>query len=182
MGTNSSSSLMVLFLAFLSSLSLQLLLVGAEADQDNSPQWVTVCDGSYLFSEDVKNWYDAKDNCELYGSHLLQIDNMAENYCLLDYAQSQGMKVDYWYHSGNDIEREGVYRQASGPVTTMVTSSSPVPATSCAPTTSPMARTACSPSTLASTAALSPSPSPSQRSPASWSTSWPLEPTTPTPL
>merc|ERR1711862_778346 len=110
--TNSNSKMM-LFLAFLSSLSFQLL-VRAETDQDNSPQWVTVCDGSYLFSEDVKNWYDAKDNCKLYGSHLLQIDNMAENYCLLDYAQSQGMTVTYWYHSGNDIEREGVYRQADG--------------------------------------------------------------------
>merc|ERR1719312_1075617 len=57
---------------------------------------------------------DASDNCLLYGSHLLQIDNMAENYCLLDYAQSQGMTVDAWWHSGNDIEREGVYRQANG--------------------------------------------------------------------
>merc|ERR1711955_154032 len=102
--------MMMLFLAFL---SLQLL-VSAETDQDYSPQWVNVCDGSYLFSEDFKKWYDARNNCELYGSHLLQIDNMAENYCLLDYAQRQGMTADFWYHSGNDIEREGVWRQADG--------------------------------------------------------------------
>merc|ERR1712013_486785 len=71
---------------------------------------------------------------------------------------------------------------ASGHVTMMVTSSSPVPVTSSAPPTSPMARTACSPSTQGSTAAPTPSPSPSQRSPASWSTSWPPGPTTLTPL
>merc|ERR1719369_495251 len=108
-----SSSKKMLFLVFLSTLALQFL-VNAETDQDHSPSWVTFCDGSYLFSEDAKNWQDASDNCLLYGSHLLQIDNMAENYCLLEYAQSQGMKVDYWSHSGNDIEWEGVYRQADG--------------------------------------------------------------------
>merc|ERR1711970_460934 len=108
-----SSSEKVLFLVFFSIFSLQLL-VSAVTHKDLSPQWVTVCDGSYLFSEDAKNWQDASDNCLLYGSHLLQIDNMAENYCLLDYAQSQEMTVDWWYHSGNDIEREGVYRQADG--------------------------------------------------------------------
>merc|ERR1719309_1134579 len=99
-------------------LSLQLL-VSAETDQvgglkDLSPSWVTVCHGSYLFSEETKNWQEAWDNCELYVSHLLQIDNMAENYCLLDYAQSHGVTGGWKWHSGNDIEREGVYRQADG--------------------------------------------------------------------
>merc|ERR1712055_1268681 len=108
-----SSSKKMLFLVFLSTLALQFL-VNAETDQDHSPSWVTACDGSYLFSEEMKKWQDASDNCLLYGSHLLQIDNMAENYCLLDYAQSQGMPSPGWWHSGNDIEREGVYRQADG--------------------------------------------------------------------
>merc|ERR1719348_302814 len=40
-----------------------------------------------------------------------QIDNLTENYCLLDYVQSQSLG-GWWWHSGNDIEREGVYRQA----------------------------------------------------------------------
>merc|ERR1712179_481393 len=105
-----SSSKKMLCLVFL---SLQLL-VYAETDQDHSPSWVTFCDGSYLFSEDAKNWQDASDNCLLYGSHLLQIDNMAENYCLLEYAQSQGLSAAGWWHSGNDIQSEGVYRQANG--------------------------------------------------------------------
>merc|ERR1719206_482634 len=98
----------MLFLAFLSSLSLQLL-VSAETDQLIHARGGTIITIIRLCLSVV-----ARDNCELYGSHLLQIDNMAENYCLLDYAQSQGMTVQYWYHSGNDIEREGVYRQADG--------------------------------------------------------------------
>ena len=51
-----------------------------------------------------------------------QIDNMAENFCLLDYAHTQVTSyfdIDYyktfvyqgfsssWWHSGNDIESEG---------------------------------------------------------------------------
>merc|ERR1719153_408769 len=100
--------LLVLFSIF----SLKLL-VHADNDQDNSPHWVDVCDGYYLFSEESKNWNNASDNCLLYGSHLLQIDNMPENYCLLEYAQKQGISAWFW-HSGNDIEFEGVWRQAEG--------------------------------------------------------------------
>merc|ERR1712154_214299 len=65
-------------------------------------------------SEDKKTWDDAGGICQLFGSHLLQIDNMAENSCLLEYAQKQGVTEAYWWHSGNDIEWEGVYRQADG--------------------------------------------------------------------
>merc|ERR1712151_218789 len=61
-----------------------------------------------------KRWDDAVGNCQLYGSHLLQIDNMAENSCLLEYALKQGFTEGWGWHSGNDIEWEGVYRQADG--------------------------------------------------------------------
>merc|ERR1711936_164873 len=107
----------MLFLVVLSIFSLDLL-VHADIEQGNSPHWVDVCGGSYLFSEELKTWNDASDMCLLFGSHLLQIDNMAENYCLLEYVQSQGIQssdeIQVWWHSGNDIEYEGVYRQADG--------------------------------------------------------------------
>merc|ERR1719341_2724102 len=82
---------------------------------EKSPHWVDICGGSYLFSEDTKSWSDAVDQCELYFSHLVQIDSMAENFCLLDYAHAQDVPsvLGYW-HSGNDIESEGVYRQGDG--------------------------------------------------------------------
>merc|ERR1712002_902098 len=75
----------MIFLSLLTLLPLQLFVI-CDQDQVKSPHWVVVCGGSYLFSE---------------------------NYCLLDYAQSQSLGDDtWWWHSGNDIEREGVYRQA----------------------------------------------------------------------
>merc|ERR1712142_369273 len=102
----------MMFLTLLILFSLQLFAV-CDQDQVKSPHWVVVCEGSYLFSEDKKSWNDAADICELFGGHLAQIDNLTENYCLLDFAQSQDMpKDDWWWHSGNDMEREGVYRQA----------------------------------------------------------------------
>merc|ERR1712025_301733 len=101
----------MMFLTLLVLLSSQLFAI-CDQDQVKSPHWVAVCGGSYLFSEDKKSWNEAGDICELYGGHLAQIDNLAENYCLLDYAQSQSLEDEWWWHSGNDIEREGVYRQA----------------------------------------------------------------------
>eukprot|EP00091_Calanus_sinicus_P002434 TRINITY_DN12476_c0_g1_i1.p1 TRINITY_DN12476_c0_g1~~TRINITY_DN12476_c0_g1_i1.p1 ORF type:complete len:146 (-),score=21.52 TRINITY_DN12476_c0_g1_i1:3-440(-) len=89
-------------------------LAGIEAEhQEKSPHWVDVCGGSYLFSEDRKSWADAVDQCELYFSHLVQIDSLAENFCLLEYAHTQGIAAMFW-HSGNDIVSEGVFRQGDG--------------------------------------------------------------------
>merc|ERR1711872_456552 len=105
-------NLNMMFITLLMLFSLQLFAI-CDQDQVKSPHWVVACGGSYLFSEDKKSWNDAGDICELFGGHLAQIDNLAENYCLLDYAQSQSLgDGSWWWHSGNDIEREGVYRQA----------------------------------------------------------------------
>merc|ERR1719447_706291 len=61
---------------------------------------------------------DATGNCELYGSHLLQIDGFEENFCLLEYVHSHGFPTggfESWYwHSANDIRSEGVWRQYDG--------------------------------------------------------------------
>merc|ERR1711962_41204 len=75
-----------------------------------TPSWVEACNGTYLFSEDKKTWNDAYGECELYGSHLVQIDNLAENFCLLEYAHSMGYSFGYW-NSANDITSEGVWKQ-----------------------------------------------------------------------
>merc|ERR1712183_123686 len=96
------------------SIIISSFLIGIEGGEDTTPSWVDVCGSSYLFSEHTDTWENAVGNCELYGSHILQIDNMEENYCLLSYAHSQGMKTDWWWHSGNDIQSEGVYTQADG--------------------------------------------------------------------
>merc|ERR1712071_609804 len=90
---------------------LPLLIQGAPAQsQPKTPAWVDICNGTFLFSEDLKNWNDGYGGCELYGAHLAMIKSMELNYCLLDYAHTQGDKADYYWHSANDLLSEGVYR------------------------------------------------------------------------
>merc|ERR1712080_221789 len=100
----------VRFVLVLSLLSAVLAL----SKEAGTPSWVHICDSSYLFSEDSKSWTDASGNCELYGGHLWQVDNMLENYCILEYHNVKGLPADYYWHSGNDILSEGVFRQHDG--------------------------------------------------------------------
>merc|ERR1711962_830965 len=79
--------------------------------EDKTPSWVEICGSTFLFSEDKKTWNDAKGNCELYGGHLAQINGHVMNYCLLEYSHAQALPADWYWHSGNDILAEGVYRQ-----------------------------------------------------------------------
>merc|ERR1719153_733925 len=81
--------------------------------KEKTPSWVNICGGIYLFAEDLKSWDDAYGQCELYDAHLWQIDNLAENFCLLDYSHTMGHHAEFW-HSANDKESEGVWRQADG--------------------------------------------------------------------
>merc|ERR1719204_2165155 len=74
--------------------------------KEKTPSWVNICGGTYLLAEDLKSWDDAYGQCELYDAHLLQIDNLAENFCLLDYAHTMGYDADFW-HSANDKDSEG---------------------------------------------------------------------------
>merc|ERR1712004_810458 len=59
-------------------------------NKGKTPSWVNICGGTYLFSEDLQSWDDAYGQCELYDAHLWQIDNLAENFCLLDYSHTMG--------------------------------------------------------------------------------------------
>merc|ERR1712037_220965 len=94
-----------LFFAFSSSTPLS---------RELTPSWVEACNGSYLFSEDKKTWNDAYGECELYGGHLVQIDGLAENFCLLKYAHAEGLAADWYWHSANDLMAEGVWEQYDG--------------------------------------------------------------------
>merc|ERR1711962_1875805 len=79
-------------------------------DRAVTPHWEAVCNTSLLFSEDKKNWEDAWGECELYGGNLVQIRSMELNYCILRHAHTKGLPADGYWHSGNDIDDEGVYR------------------------------------------------------------------------
>ena len=56
----------------------------------------------YIFSEITHNWADSVAECEAYGGWLLNIESLAEQNCLLRYANNQGFENWYWT-DGNEM-------------------------------------------------------------------------------
>merc|ERR1719342_179176 len=75
-----------------------------------TPHWEEICNTSLLFSEDTKSWDGATGFCELLGGNLVEIRSMEMNYCILLHAHQKGLPAGWYWHSGNDIDDEGVYR------------------------------------------------------------------------
>merc|ERR1712210_29185 len=92
-------------------LCLLALVSSVPLSQEKTPSWVDICGGTYLFSEDTRSWESSYGECELYGSHIAQIDNLAENFCLLEYAHTEGLPDDWYWNSANDIMSEGFLQQ-----------------------------------------------------------------------
>merc|ERR1719153_1995600 len=86
-------------------------VVSAVSIQDVAvPQWEDACNTRLLFSEDMKSWDDARGTCELFGGNLVDIISLEMNYCILTHAQRKGVPAGWYWHSGNDINVEGVWR------------------------------------------------------------------------
>jgi len=96
--------LVLLFLPAISAASLK------ETGAGVTPHWEEACNTSLLFSEETKSWDDAAGFCELFGGNLVEIRTMEMNYCILLHAQLKGVQEDWYWHGGNDIDNEGVYR------------------------------------------------------------------------
>merc|ERR1719481_646854 len=96
--------LVLLLIPLISAASLQERVGGG------TPHWEQICNTSLLFSQDTKSWYDANGFCELFGGNLVEIRSMEINYCILRHAHHKGLPADWYWHSGNDIDDEGVYR------------------------------------------------------------------------
>merc|ERR1712107_337538 len=109
MGHRHTSTRTAMKLILATSLSVALAS-STPLSRELTPPWVEACNGSYLFSEDKKTWNDAYGECELYGSHLVQIDGLAENFCLLKYAHAEGLPADRYWHSANDNMAEAYLR------------------------------------------------------------------------
>merc|ERR1712089_54691 len=94
------------------ALLLLLTVISAVKLQDRAvtPHWEAICNTSLLFSEDKKNWEEASGECELYGGNLVEIRSMEMNYCILLHAHNKAVPGGWYWHSGNDIDVEGVYR------------------------------------------------------------------------
>ena len=87
----------------LSILQVNSLNLAEIKDQKlSAPHWEPLCDKGhkYLFSEEVANWNDAREMCQLFGGYLARIENRHENNCILAYAQTNQLYA-WWWHSGN---------------------------------------------------------------------------------
>merc|ERR1712098_830711 len=96
--------LVLLLIPVISAASLQ------ERGGGVTPHWEEICNTSLLFPQDTKSWYDATEFCVLLGGNLVEVRSMEMNYCILRHAHHKGLAADWYWHSGNDIDDEGVYR------------------------------------------------------------------------
>ena len=81
-----------------SIISLSLAVSGSSL-----PSWHLIqCEAGhkYLFSDEVRSWQDARDECELYGGWLLSIGSQREQNCLVRYAHSSGLHTGWFWHDG----------------------------------------------------------------------------------
>ena len=55
------------------------------------------CDGDhpYLFSDQKLSWFDASDDCNMYGGYLLALNSQYEQNCLLKYGKIAN--IANWY-------------------------------------------------------------------------------------
>ena len=54
----------------------------------------------YLFSDDLRTWHDARDECELYGGWLVDINSQREQNCLVRFAHSADITSGRFWHDG----------------------------------------------------------------------------------
>ena len=69
--------------------------------------WRSYGNHCYLFGFSKIDWHKAKKECERRHSHLVKIDNSAENSWLGSQFQNTGIKEDRLWIGANDIIREG---------------------------------------------------------------------------
>ena len=83
-----------------------LVFVMGVSSRNLLPDWVSLdCDGDhqYFFSDQRLSWFDASDECNLYGGYLLRIDSLEEQNCLLKYGHSANIQVrgSWFWQDGN---------------------------------------------------------------------------------
>ena len=86
-----------------------LLCILSFSTSSSLPDWVPsdceddggVDGGHQYFFSDIKlSWFDASDECNLYGGYLLRIDSLEEQNCLLKYGQSANLNSAWFWQDG----------------------------------------------------------------------------------
>ena len=82
---------------------LRLSLLCLTVSGSDLPSWHNLnCEEGhkYLFSDETRPWQDARDECELYGGWLLDINSQREQNCLVRFAHSSGLHTGWYWHDG----------------------------------------------------------------------------------
>merc|ERR1719400_2476231 len=80
------------------------------------PEWVDLeCEDGhrYLFSTSSLTWSEARGECMLYGGHLVSVNSLQEQNCLLTHAQTAELAEDWYWTDASDREIEGVFLHTS---------------------------------------------------------------------
>ena len=57
----------------------------------------------YLFSDKYRHWQEAREECELYGGWLVDINSQREQNCLVRFAHSSGLHAGWFWHDGKAL-------------------------------------------------------------------------------
>jgi len=80
------------------------------------PDWIPVCSTNLIFSNESQTGIEAKRICEGYGGHLVDMDSLVKNFCILKYHFHSQITDGHFWHSGNDKDAEGVYVLSNGDI------------------------------------------------------------------
>ena len=99
--TFSICGILILFASILAVNSKSIELTGSSKNKSHTPHWEPLCDKGhqYLFSEELVDWNNAREMCQLLGGYLVKIETRHENNCLLVYAMKNELH-SWWWTSG----------------------------------------------------------------------------------
>ena len=99
--TFSICGILILFASILAVNSKIIELTRSGKNKSHTPHWEPLCDKGhqYLFSEELVDWKNAREMCQLLGGYLVKIETRHENNCLLVYAMKNELH-SWWWTSG----------------------------------------------------------------------------------
>ena len=74
------------------------------------PDWVELdCSPGhqYFFSDKVLSWFDAIDECNLYGGYLVAVNSLQEQNCLLKYGKTA--QLDRWFWINGNLKDSPIF-------------------------------------------------------------------------
>merc|ERR1711976_954529 len=103
MGVNYSFTAIIIMLSLL---LISSFLLAVQCSNTTLPEWKDLeCQPGhkYLFSDIEHNWEDSMGECELYGGHLVKINDLKEYNCLLRHGYKE-IEYDCFWTDGKSVD------------------------------------------------------------------------------